>query len=151
MHRSILAVFAAAAFTTPLLAGDALTWPWSSKMPPDPALTVLPNVENVSASIDNEILKIAVKATAPTPGFSEFALSPRFGDPRDRTFAFDIRGRAPQEIGAETPSPVSLDVSFKDAPIGKFDVIEVYGKDNCVGYSLKESKAVECTAKSISQ
>jgi len=152
MQRSILAVFAGAALAaTPLLAADALTWPWVSKMPPDPALMVLPKVGDVSASVDKEIVKVGVKAMAPAPGFSELALTPRIGDPKDRIFAFDIRGRPPQEAGATAPSPVTLDVSFKDAPIGKFDVIEVFAKDNCVGFSLKESKAVECASKSIPQ
>jgi hypothetical protein len=120
-------------------------------MPPDPALAVLPKVDSVTASVDKEIVSIGVKATAPTAGFSELALSPRFGDPKDRIFALDIRGRPPQEAGADAASPVSLEIAYSGAPIGKFDVIEVHGKDNCVAYSLTDSKEVECTSKSISQ
>jgi hypothetical protein len=112
---------------------------------------VLPRVDGVTASIDKEIATISVQATAPTAGFSELALTPRIGDPKDRIFAFDIRGRAPQEAGAEAPAPVSLDVSFAGAPIGKFDVIEVNGKENCLGYSIPDAKTVECTSKSVPQ
>lgn len=120
-------------------------------MPPDPALVVLPKVDSVTASIDKEIVKISVKATAPTAGYSEFALTPRIGDPKDRIFAFDVRGRAPQGTAAEAPTPVDLDVSYAGAPIGKFDVIEVYGKDNCLGYSAADAKQVECASKSVPQ
>jgi len=152
MHRLFLAAFClAAVVATPLFAADALPWPWTSKMPPDPALVVLPKVDGVTAGIDKEIVHINVKATAPTAGYSELALTPRIGDPEDRIFAFDIRGRAPQKIPEDELSPVSLDIAFKDAPIGKFDVVEVNGKDNCVAYSLTEAKEVLCTSKSIPQ
>lgn len=134
----------------PVQAAKPQTWPWTSKMPPDPALVVLPTVEDVSVSIEGKLLKISVKATAPQAGFSEFALAPRIGDPKDRIFAFDARGRAPQK-GAEVTTPVSFDVTYSGAPIGSFDVVEVFGKDNCIAYSVKESKTAECTSKSISQ
>ena len=39
-------------------------------------------------------------------------------------------------------TPVTIEASYSDAPIGKFDVIEVYSKDNCVAYSVTESKTV---------
>lgn len=152
MHRScLIALSIAVLAATPLFAADALPWPWTSKMPPDPALVVLPKVDGVTAKIDNEIVSISVKATAPTAGFSELALAPRFGDPKDRIFALDIRGRAPQEAGGDAASPVSLDVSYSGAPVGKFDVIEVHGKENCMGYSVTDSKEVDCTSKSIPQ
>ena len=152
MHALFLtAVCLAGLAATPLFAADALPWPWTSKMPPDPALAVLPKVDGVTASIDKEIVHINVKATAPMAGFSEFALSPRIGDPKDRIFAFDVRGRPPQEMGAEVMSPVSFEVAYSGAPIGKFDVIEVNSKENCLGYSITEAKEVECTSKSIPQ
>ena len=152
MQRSFLWSFAVAAMaTTPLLAAEPLPWPWSSKMPPDPALVVLPKVETVTASVDGKLVTLSVKALAPTAGFSEIALSPRMGDPNDRIFAFDIRGRAPQEIAAPAETAVNLDVSFADAPIGKFDIVEVYAKENCVGFSLTDKKTVDCTAKSVPQ
>lgn len=131
-------------------AAEPQPWPWASKMPPDPALVVLPKVESVSVSIDKKIINISVKATAPQAGFSEFALAPRVGEPKDKIFAFDARGRAPQQ-GAEALTPVSFDVSYSGAPIGSFDVIEVFGKDNCVAFSVKDNKTAECTSKSISQ
>jgi hypothetical protein len=142
----LLLLFAA----LPAQAADAQPWPWASKMPPDPALVVLPKVNEVSAKVEGKLVKISVKATAPQGGFSEFALAPRIGDPKDRIFAFDARGRAPQQ-GPEIETPVTIDVSYSGAPIDSFDILEVFGKDNCIGYSLKESKTVECTSKSISQ
>ena len=152
MRRSFLAPLAIAALAvTPLLAAEALPWPWTSKMPPDPALVVLPKVEGVTASIDKEIVNVAVKAMAPTAGYSELKLTPRIGDPKDRIFAFDIRGRAPQGNAAEALTPVALEVSYAGAPIGKFDVIEVYANDNCMGYSVTDAKQVECASKSVPQ
>ena len=66
MHRScLIAMSFAALIATPLFAADALPWPWTSKMPPDPALAVLPKVDSVTASVDKEIVSIGVKATAP--------------------------------------------------------------------------------------
>jgi hypothetical protein len=152
MHRSFLVPLSIAAIAaTPLLAADALPWPWTSKMPPDPALVVLPKVAGVTAGIDKEIVTVEVKATTPMAGFSEFALTPRIGDPKDRIFALDVRGRAPQQVGAEVMTPVSFDVAYSGAPIGKFDVIEVHAKENCMGYSLTDAAPVECTSKSIAQ
>jgi hypothetical protein len=112
---------------------------------------VLPKVETVNASVDGKLVTLSVKALAPTAGYSEIALSPRMGDPNDRIFAFDIRGRAPQEIAVPAETPVSLDVSFADAPIGKFDIVEIYAKENCMGFSLTDKKAVDCSAKSVPQ
>jgi hypothetical protein len=152
MQRRFYAPLAIAVLAaTPLLAADTLAWPWTSKMPPDPALVVLPKVDSVTASIDKEIVKISVKATAPTAGYSEFAFTPRIGDPKDRIFAFDIRGRAPQGVAAPAETQVAVDSSYTGAPIGKFDVIEVYAKDNCIGYSLTDAKQVDCASKSVPQ
>ena len=138
-----LAILAA----TPLLAADTLPWPWKSKMPPDPALVVLTKVNEVTARIDNAIVSISVKVDAPTPQYSELQLTPRRGDPNDRIFAFDARGRAPQETVPDKIEPVTIDNAYSDAPIGKFDVIEVYAKENCKGYSVKDGKPVECSSK----
>ena len=134
----------------PAQAADPHAWPWASKMPPDPALVVLSKVNEVTAKVEGKLVKVMVKATAPQEGFSELALTPRIGDPKDRIFAFDARGRAPQK-GADVETPVTIDVSYSGAPIDSFEVLEVFGKENCVGYSLKESKPVECASKSISQ
>jgi hypothetical protein len=133
--------------TTPLLAADTLPWPWKSKMPLDPALVVLSKVNEVTATVDNAVVSISVKVDAPTPQYSELQLTPRRGDPNDRIFAFDARGRAPQESVPDETDPVTIDAAYSDAPIGKFDVIEVYAKENCMGYSVKDGKPVECTSK----
>ena len=95
MHRSLIASFAMALLATPLLAAGAEPWPWKAKTPLDPALATLAHVDDVTAAIDDSILTIAVKAVAPGAGYSEFTLTPRLGDPDDRIFAFDARGRAP--------------------------------------------------------
>ncbi len=133
---------------TPAFAADP--WPWKSKMPPNPALTELSEVVEVTATVKDDIVTISVKAKAPQGGYSELQLTPRMGDPKDRVFGFDAEGRPPQ-MGTDVMTPVSIEVSYSVAPIGKFDVIEVYGKTNCVGYSLKDNKAVECTAQSMPQ
>ena len=83
---------------------------------------------------------------APQAGFSELQLTPRHGDPNDGIFAFDARGRAPQQ-GAAQETDVAIAATYSDAPTGKFDTIEVYSKSNCVGYSLKHSLPVSCTGK----
>jgi hypothetical protein len=152
MQRPYLLPFAAAFLAaTPLLAAEPLAWPWTSKTPSDPALMVLPKVESVTGSLDDTTLKLTVKAVAPTTGFSELALSPRIGDPKDRVFAFDIRGRAPQEVAAPAETQVSLDVTFTGAPSGKFDIVEIHAKENCQGYSLTAKNPVACSAKSVPQ
>jgi hypothetical protein len=132
---------------TPVSAADPLPWPWKAKTPPDLALVVLATVKSVTAKVDDAIVSIKVEAEAATPNYSELQLTPRMGDPKDRIFAFDARGRAPQETAAEVITPVTIEAAYADAPIGKFDVIEVYAKANCVGYSVKEAKPVECTSK----
>lgn len=138
---------AAMAVSLPLLAADPLPWPWKAKTPPDPALVELSHVDDLSVVIDksNSILTITVRAQAPSPGYSELQLTYRLGDPKDRIFSFDARGRAPQDTPAAVLTPVTIESSYSDAPIGKFDVIEVYSNDSCVAYSVTDSKSVPCT------
>jgi hypothetical protein len=133
----------------PLFAADALPWPWKGNAPVDPALSVLNKVEKVTATIGQSeppILMIEVAAMAPQTGFTDLQLTPRKGDPNDRIFEFDARGRAPQ-VGEDTETPVSISASYKDAPIGKFDIIEVYSKSNCMAFSVKDNKPAECAQK----
>jgi hypothetical protein len=137
----------AALVATPLFAADTLPWPWKSKTPLDPALVVLPTVKDVTATADKAILTISVKAEAPTPNYSELQLTPRMGDPKDRIFAFDARGRAPQKSDIDKVEDVTINASYADAPIGKFDVIEVHSKSNCMAYSVTDSKPVSCASK----
>jgi hypothetical protein len=152
MKRQLLAALACvAALTTTALAAEPQSWPWKSPTTRDPALAVLPKISDVTASLNDAVLNVAVKAMAPTPGYSELRLTPRMGDPNDRIFAFDARGRAPQDVTDQVETAVTIDASYTGAPIGKFDVIEVYGKDNCMGYSLADSKPVDCSAKSVPQ
>jgi hypothetical protein len=152
MKRQLLAALACAtALTATALAAEPQPWPWKSPKMPDPALAVLPEVGDVTASVSDTILTVVVKAMAPTPGYSELQLTPRMGNPNDRIFAFDARGRAPQDVTDQVETAVAIEASYSGAPIGKFDVIEVYGRDNCMGYSLTESKPVECSAKSVPQ
>lgn len=151
MRRSPIVLTATALLVTPLLAADAKPWPWKDKAPIDPALATLSRVDAVTAAVDGSILTVEVKASAPAPGFSDLALTPRLGDPDDRIFAFDARGRAPQDMTSQVLTPVTVAVSFADAPVAKLDRIEVYANDNCMAYSLKEKKPVECVSKALPQ
>lgn len=157
MKRVIVigAVFAIAALAATLpLAAEVLVWPWKDKTPPDPALVVLTSVESVSSAINKSeppTVTINVGATAATPGFTELQLGPRIGNPEDLVFAFDAKGRPPQDMTTQVTSPVTFSVEYKDAPIDKVNVIEVYGQSNCKAFSIKDNKAVECSSKSVSQ
>lgn len=138
----------------PLLAADAQPWPWKSKLPPDPALVVLTSVADVTATIDKSdppTVTITVNAAAPTPNYSEFQLAPRMGDPNDKIFAFDAKGRPPQDLSTQVITPVSFAVAFADAPIDKVGVVEVYAQDGCKAFSLTENKAVPCASLSAPQ
>jgi hypothetical protein len=151
MHRSLIAWFAMAVLATPLLAAGAEPWPWKAKAPVDPALATLSHVDDVTASVADSILTISVKAVAPAAGYSELTLTPRLGDPDDRIFAFDARGRAPQEIASQVLTPVTLAMSYADAPLSKLDRIEVYANDNCMAYSVKDKKPTDCVSKAMPQ
>jgi hypothetical protein len=145
-----VAALAAMAFSLPLFAADPLPWPWKAKTPPDPALTQLTRVDDLAVAIDKSdppIVSITVKATAPTAGYSELQLTYRLGDPNDLKFEFDARGRAPQEASAQVLAPVSIEAAYSGAPIAKVKVVEVYAKENCMGYSVQDGKAVECAPK----
>lgn len=158
MNRSIIAgavaASAVALLSLPLFAADAAVWPWKNKLPPDPALTTLTSIENVHAAItkgDKPIVTVTVGATTPTPGFTELQLAPRIGDPKDTVFAFDAKGRPPQDMTVQVTSPVSFSLDYSDAPVEKIDKIEVYSQSNCKAFSLKDGKDVECSANSVSQ
>jgi hypothetical protein len=131
---------------------DPLIWPWKDKMPPDPALAILTSVESVSVAInksDPPTVAIKVSATAPTPNFTELQLTPRIGDPKDKIFSFDAKGRPPQDMTIQVITPVDISAEFSDAPIESLGVVEVYGQTNCKAFSLTDNKEVECTAKSL--
>ena len=151
MRRTLIASFAMALLATPLLAAGAEPWPWKAKAPVDPALATLSHVDDVTAAIDDSILTISVKAVAPAARYSEFTLTPRLGDPDDRIFAFDARGRAPQEVASQVLTPVSVAMSYADAPLSKLDRIEVYANDNCMAYSVKDKTPIDCVSKAMPQ
>src|SRR3990172_11497543 len=125
MNRPVLlgaltAFLAVMTASLPLLAADPLPWPWKSKLPPDPALVELVSVQDVSVVInksDPPTVTITVNAEAPTPNYSEFQLTPRIGDPKDQIFAFDAKGRPPQDMTIQVVTPVTFSVEFADAPI----------------------------------
>ena len=73
------------------------------------------------------------------------------GDPKDLIFAFDAKGRPPQDMTIQVVTPVSFSVEYSDAPIDKVGVIEVYGQSNCKAFSVTDNKAVECTSQSAPQ
>jgi hypothetical protein len=144
MHRFPAMLAAITLFVAaPVFAASPQAWPWKSKAPPDPALAALSHIEGT--------VSISVKAMAPAPGYTELQLVSRMGDPNDRIFAFDARGRAPQEVTTQVLTPVTIEVSYADAPIAKLEVIEVYSNDNCLAYSVKDSKPVECTSRAVPQ
>ena len=92
-----------------------LTWPWKDKTPSDPALVQLSSVENVTAAInksDPPTVTVTVDALAPTPNYTELQLTPRIGDPDDLIFAFDAKGRPPQDITTQVVTPVSFTVEY---------------------------------------
>jgi hypothetical protein len=148
-----LAAIAILTGTLPLLAAP-LTWPWKDKIPPDPALVQLSSVENVTAAInksDPPTVTITVSASAPTPNFTELQLTPRVGDPNDLVFAFDAKGRPPQDFNTQVITPVNFTAEYSGAPIEKVGVIEVYAQSNCKAFSVKDNKAVECSSQSVPQ
>ena len=158
MNRPVLLGALIAAFAvaggSPLLAAEAQPWPWKSKLPPDPALVVLTSVEDVTAAItksDPPTVTITVNASAPTPNYSELQLTPRMGDPKDLIFAFDAKGRPPQDLSTQVITPVSFTVEYADAPIEKVGVVEVNAQEGCKAFSLTENKAVPCTSLSAPQ
>ena len=152
MHRfpamlAAIAVFVAA----PVFAASPQPWPWKSKAPTDPALATLYHIDGVTASAAEGTVFVAVKAMAPAPGYTELQLVSRMGDPNDRIFAFDARGRAPQEVTSQVLTPVTIEASHADAPIAKLEAIEVYSNYNCLAYSVKDSMPVECTSRAVPQ
>jgi hypothetical protein len=157
MNRATLAgaLVATAALTLslPLLAEPA-TWPWKSKTPPDPALVNLTSVEDVTLSIsksDPPLVTINVSASAPTPNFTELQLAPRIGDPNDEIFAFDAKGRPPQDLTTQVVTPVTFTAEFTDAPVDKLGVVEIHTTSNCKAFSVKDQKPVDCSSTSLPQ
>jgi hypothetical protein len=138
----------------PLFAADPLPWPWKSKLPPDPALVQLVSVDDVSVVVNKSTpptVTITVNAQAPTPNYTELQLAPRTGDPGDLIFAFDAKGRPPQDMTIQVVTPVSFSVEYADAPIEKLGVVEVNAQGNCKAFSVKENKPTECTSQSAPQ
>ncbi|MFD0987184.1 hypothetical protein [Methyloligella solikamskensis] len=133
------------------LAAEPMVWPFAEKAPRDPALGLLQKVDGIEVSVkdlDAKLIAIEVKATAPRPGYTDLTLVNRPGKLNDRIFAFELRGRPPQEPSEdEDPTEVTAGGTYKDAPVGEIDVIEVYAEDNCIAYSLAEEKTVECTTR----
>jgi hypothetical protein len=141
------------AASLPLLA-DTVTWPWKSKLPPDPALVELVSIDDVSVAInksDPPTVAVTVKAQAPTPNYTELQLTSRVGDPNDEIFAFDAKGRPPQDMTIQVVTPVTFTVEYSDAPVDKVGVVEVNGMSNCKAFSVKDNKATECTSQSAPQ
>ena len=157
MNRPILlgtltATLVVLAASSSLLAAD--TWPWKSKLPPDPALVQLVSVDSVAVAINKSeppIVTITVNGQAPTPNYTELQLTARMGDPKDLIFAFDAKGRPPQDMTIQVVTPVSFTVEYSDAPIAQIGVVEVHGMENCKAFSVKENKETECTSPSAPQ
>jgi hypothetical protein len=151
---ALTASLAVAAASLPLLAADSVIWPWKSKLPPDPALVELVSIDDVNVAInksDPPTVAITVNAQAPTPNYTELQLTPRVGDPNDEIFAFDAKGRPPQDMTIQVVTPVTFTVEYSGAPIDKIGVVEVNGMSNCKAFSVKNNKATECTSQSAPQ
>jgi hypothetical protein len=149
---ALTASLAVVATSLPLLAADPQPWPWTSKLPPDPALVQLVSIEGVTVAISKSeppTVAISVSATAPTPNFTELQLTPRMGDPKDLVFSFDAKGRPPQDMTIQVTSPVSISVEYADAPVASIGVVEVHAQSNCKAFSVKDNKEVECTGSSL--
>ena len=159
MNRPILlgaltATLAVLAASPSLLAADPEPWPWKSKLPPDPALVQLVSVDSVSVAINKSeppIVTITVNGQAPTPNYTELQLTARMGDPKDLIFAFDAKGRPPQDKTIQVVTPVSFTEEYSDAPIDQIGVVEVHGMESCKAFSVKENKETECTSPSAPQ
>ncbi|XSG82389.1 MAG: hypothetical protein ACPW61_01005 [Methyloligella sp. ZOD6] len=134
-----------------VMAADVKVWPFNEKTPRDPALGLLQKVDSLAVEItgkDPKRITIDVTATTPRPGYTDLTLVNRPGKLNDRIFAFELRGRPPQTPAKqEKPTEVTAGGTYKDAPVGDIDVIEVYAEDNCIAYSLAKSKTVECTTR----
>ena len=151
---ALTATFAVMAASLPSLAADPLPWPWKSKLPPDPALVELVSVQDVSVVINKSeppTVSITVNAKAPTPDYSELQLTPRIGDPNDKIFAFDAKGRPSQDMTIQVTEPVTFSVEFAGVPIEKLGVVEVNALENCKAFSVTENKPTECTSQSAPQ
>lgn len=132
---------------------ETRSWPWNDKAPVDPALSLLTQIDTLKVSItelETPTLAILVEAKAPTPEFTEIKLTPRIGSQTTGVFAFDVRGRRPQNA-AQVPTPVTIDVEYGDAPTKAVAVVEVYAKENCKAFSLRDKAEVECTMNPGSQ
>lgn len=134
-------------------AAETRSWPWNAKAPVDPALALLTKINTFEVKISElktPTLAILVEADAPTPGFSEIKLTPRIGM-SDGVFAFDVRGRRPQGAVTQVLTPVTIDVEFEDAPLSAIAIVEVYSKENCKAFNLKDKTEVECAMNPGSQ
>ena len=134
-------------------AGAAVAiWPWKDKTPPDPALASLTSIEAITVAINKSnppTVTITVSASAPTPGFTELQLTPRIGDPKDLIFSFDAKGRPPQDLTNQVVTPVTIAAEYSDAPVESLSIVEIYAQTNCKAFSVKDSKEIACTAKSL--
>jgi hypothetical protein len=145
---------ASAVASLPLVAAGTQSWPWKDTAPVDPALALLTKVDSLTVAIGTSqppALSVSVGAQAPTPGFTELKLTPRIGDQNDRIFAFDVRGRRPQEMTIQVLTPITIDIEYPDAPLASVGVVEVYAQQNCKAFSLKDNTEVECTMNPGSQ
>lgn len=135
-----------------LAAAEPSLWPWKDRTPPDPALATLTSIESVTVAINQDdppTVTIKAEATAPTPNFTELQFTSRIGDPTDRIFALDAKGRPPQDMTIQVLSPVTIEIEYAGAPIEHVGVVEIYGQNNCKAFSVKDNREAECTAKSL--
>ena len=150
-----IAVLALLGLAAPLHAADVQPWPWKEKGPVDPALALLTKIDDLTVTVNEKTqpatVAISVKAVAPNPKFTELQLAYRMGDTEDLTFEFDARGRPPQDMTTQVETPVTISAEFANPPLAKLGIVEVYAKDNCMSYSIKEKTKTECKPRGATQ
>ena len=150
-----IAVLALLGLAAPLHAADVQPWPWKEKGPVDPALALLTKIDDVTVTVNDKTqpatVAISVKAVAPNPKFTELQLAYRMGDTQDLTFEFDARGRPPQDMTTQVETPVTITAEFANPPLAKLGIVEVYAKDNCISYLIKEKTKTECKPRGATQ
>jgi hypothetical protein len=132
-------------------AAQTKPWPFNVKTPPNPALGLMNSIDDVKVSVsasDPKLITITVQATAPGPGYSNLTLVGKPGPLNDLTFAFEARGRPPQQTSPQPePTQVTLGGTYEDAPIAKVKTVEIYARNNCMAYSVADGKTGPCTVR----
>lgn len=123
-------------------------WPFNTGKLPNPALGLMSKVDGIKVAVGgnkSKLLTITVEATAPREGYSDLTLVGRPGPKDDQTFAFDARGRPPENMtAAAQPTPVTVQGTFANAPVSSVKTVEIYAEHNCIAYSVVKKTTGPC-------